>query len=522
MIDLHQRSAGVLLHISSLPGPHGIGDFGPDAYRFVDWLADAGQRIWQWLPTNPIGPGNSPYQSVSAFAGSPLMVALEPLVDAGWLAAPALPSSGFDSHRVDFNALQPWRLAELRRAEAGFTARATSAQHAEFATWCQSQADWLDDYSMFMALETAHRGAPWWQWLPALRDRDIAALNAARTEHAAEIRFWAFVQWCFDAQAVALKAYANAKGVAIMGDLPIFIAHHSADCWARPDLYFLDADCQPTVVAGCPPDAMAPTGQRWGNPLYRWDRMATEDYAWWAARLQRALHQVDVFRIDHFRGFAAYYEIPASCETAEQGEWVPGPGRALFDAIERQLGALPIVAEDLGLITPDVIALRDALDFPGMKILQFGFNGDASNEFLPHNWQRHFVAYTGTHDNDTVRGWWDSAPDHERNFATTYLSHAVGVALETISADTIHHHLIRACCESVANVVIFPLQDVLGLGSDHRMNTPGTMNEINWSWRFVWNMLGTPAAARLRSMTSASGRGAGNEVAPPVSVCASL
>ena len=499
MIDLEQRAAGVLLHVTSLPGPHGIGDFGPEAYRFVDWLQTAGQRIWQWLPTTPIGPGNSPYMSVSAFAGSPLMVALEPLIAAGWLPAPALPADGFDPLRVDFGKVIGWRQAQLRAAHAGFAAKRDATEHAAFADYRRAQAGWLDDYALFMALETAHGGQPWWQWPAPLRDRDAAALAAARAAHADEIGFWSFAQWCFDTQARALKAYANARGIAIMGDLPIFIAHHSADCWSRPDLYSLDDQCQPTIVAGCPPDAMAPTGQRWGNPLYRWDRMAAEDFAWWTARLRRALDQADVFRIDHFRGFAGYYEIPASCPTAEEGTWVPGPGKALFDAIERVLGPLPIVAEDLGFITRDVHELRDALRFPGMKILQFGFGGDASDEYLPHHWGRPFVAYTGTHDNHTARGWWDSASAHERAYAGSYLPAG--------DAD-IHWAMIRACCNSVANLAVFPLQDVLGLGAAHRMNTPGTMGDHNWSWRFGWDMIDGEATRVLALITAASGRSA--------------
>jgi 4-alpha-glucanotransferase len=497
MIDLSQRAAGVLLHITSLPGPHGIGDFGPDAYRFADWLHGAGQRIWQWLPTNPIGPGNSPYQSVSAFAGSPLMVALEPLVEYGWLDAPRLPADGFPSRQVDFSRVIDWRHAQLRSAEAGFRAKATGAEREAFAAWCVSQRSWLDDYSLFMALDRANGGRPWNAWAPPLRDRDPAALSAARTEHAAEIAFWSFVQWCFDTQSMALKHYANERDIAIMGDLPIFIAHHSADCWSRPWLYYLDGQFQPSVVAGCPPDAMAATGQRWGNPLYRWDRMAAEDYAWWGERLQRALHQADVFRIDHFRGFAGYYEIPASSPTAEIGEWVPGPGKALFESIARRLGELPIVAEDLGLITADVVELRDHFGFPGMKILQFGFGNDASDEFLPHNWGRHFVAYTGTHDNDTVRGWWNAAPPRERAFVGSYLP---------ASDHDIHWAMIRACCNSVANLTVFPLQDVLGLDGAHRMNTPGTMNGGNWSWRFAWDMLDPEAQRVLGLITAASGR----------------
>lgn len=498
MIDLNQRSAGVLLHLTSLPGPHGIGDFGPDAHRFVDWLAATGQRVWQWLPINPIGPGNSPYQSVSAFAGSPLMVALEPLVAAGWLPTPPPPEGGFDPRRVDFGKVIPWRLAQLRQAHVGFRARASAADRQACSAWCTANADWLDDYTLFMALEAAEGGRAWWHWPSALRDRDTAALAEARRVHAAEIDFWAFVQWCFDTQALALKAHANAKGIALMGDLPIFIAHHSADCWARPDLYELDADFQPTVVAGCPPDAMAPTGQRWGNPLYRWERMAAEGYAWWTARLKRALHQADVFRIDHFRGFAGYYEIPASCPTAEEGRWLPGPGKALFDAISAELGPLPIVAEDLGFITEDVHQLREGCGFPGMKILQFGFGTDAGDEYLPHNWRTRFVAYTGTHDNDTVRGWWQTASERERAYAGSYLP--------ATPAD-IHWAMIRACQNSVANLAIYPLQDVLGLSGEHRMNTPGTIGEHNWTWRFTWDLISAEASRVLGLITASSGRG---------------
>ena len=311
-MDLHKRSAGVLLHTTSLPGPHGIGDFGPAAFRFVDWLAAAGQSVWQLLPTAPIGPANSPYQSVSAFAGSPLMVALEPLVAAGWLAAPELPEGGFDAHKADYGKVVPWRIAQLRAAAAGFFAQAQAAERVAYTAWCAAQASWLDDYALFMAIETSYDGYPWWTWEAGLRRREAGALAAARTQHAGEIAFWQFVQWQFDAQLGAVKKYANDRGVSLMGDLPIFVAHHSADVWSRPDLYTLDDDSQPTVVAGCPPDAMALDGQRWGNPLYHWDRMAAEDFAWWTARVRRALEQADVFRIDHFRGFAGYYEIPAS------------------------------------------------------------------------------------------------------------------------------------------------------------------------------------------------------------------
>ncbi|MFL6700139.1 MAG: 4-alpha-glucanotransferase [Vitreoscilla sp.] len=496
-MDLQKRSAGVLLHTTSLPGPHGIGDFGPAAFRFVDWLVSAGQSVWQLLPTAPIGPGDSPYQSVSAFAGSPLMVALEPLVAKGWLAPPELPEGGFDAFKVDYAKVIPWRLQQLRTAAIGFAANAAPGERGEFEAWCARHASWLDDYALFMALETSSGYKTWWQWEGSLQRRVPSALAAARTQHAEEIAFWQFVQWQFDVQLAVVKKYANERGVSLMGDLPIFVAHHSADVWARPDLYTLDENFQPTVVAGCPPDAMAVDGQRWGNPLYHWDRMAKEDFAWWTARVRRALEQADVFRIDHFRGFAGYYEIPASCPTAREGTWRTGPGKALFEAIARALGPLPIVAEDLGFITPDVYALRDGLGYPGMRILQFGFGADAGNEFLPHNYVANTIAYTGTHDNDTARGWWDNASAHERAYAGSYLA---------TGGDDIHWAMIRACCNSVANVAVFQLQDVLGLGSAHRMNTPGTVSDRNWSWRFDWSMLGSEPGRVLGLISAASGR----------------
>ncbi len=495
-MNLNQRASGVLLHITSLPGPHGIGDFGPGAYHFVEWLCSAGQRVWQVLPMTPIGPGDSPYQSVSAFAGSPLMVALEPLVERGWLTLDDVPD--FDAQRVDFARVAPWRLQCLREAAAGFAAHATPAERAALSAWCAREANWLDDYTLFMAIEAAHAGQPWWAWPPALARREPATLHAAREAHAGEITFWQFVQWCFDTQWRAIKAYANERGVSIMGDLPIFIAHHSADCWSRPDLYFLDEEFQPTVVAGVPPDYFSATGQRWGSPLYRWDRMAAEGYRWWTDRVARALAHNDVFRIDHFRGFAGYWEVPASCPTAIDGRWVAGPGKALFDAIESRLGALPIVAEDLGVMTHDVEQLRDACGFPGMRVLHFAFGGDATHLFLPHNFVRNCVVYTGTHDNDTTLGWWHAATPRERAFAGSYLA---------AGAHDIHWAMIRAASESVANLAIFPMQDVLGLPSRDRMNVPGVMGQGNWTWRFVWrNVDGEPARV-LGLIAAASGRG---------------
>jgi 4-alpha-glucanotransferase len=494
---LSERASGVLLHITSLPGPHGVGDFGPGAYHFIDWLASAGQSLWQVLPMTPIGPGDSPYQSVSAFAGSPLMVAFEPLVERGWLADVPLPPGGFAPGRVDYARVVPWRLQLLRTAAAGFEEQGSAADLAAFDAWCAAEAGWLDDYALFMALEASHHGRPWWQWGAALAARSPVALQQARTALASEVRFWQFVQWCFDTQWADVKAYANSKGIAIMGDLPIFIAHHSADCWARSDLYQLDAQFQPLAVAGVPPDFFSATGQRWGNPLYRWDRMAAEGYAWWAQRIGRALAQADVFRIDHFRGFAGYWEIPADCPTAIDGRWQPGPGKPLFDAIAQAVGDLPIVAEDLGVITPDVEALRDDCGFPGMRVLQFAFGDDARNLYLPHQYNPNTVVYSGTHDNDTTRGWWDSASDAERHFAGTYLA---------CGAHDVHWALIRAASTSVARLAIFPMQDVLGLGGAHRMNAPGSMGTGNWSWRLDWAMVGPEPGHVLRAITRATGR----------------
>jgi 4-alpha-glucanotransferase len=495
--DFRARQAGVLLHPTSLPGPHGIGDLGPAAYHFVDWLVSSGQSIWQWLPTTPVGPGDSPYQSPSAFAGSPLMVAFEPLIDKGWMTTPRLPEGGLSDGAVDFRKVIPWRQDALRVAYAGFKSLAKPTDRAAFLAWCEREAEWLDEYALFTALHTTHHGAPWWTWEPSLGQRQPQALAAARKAHADEVEFWRFVQWCFDWQIQALKAYANARGVYFMGDLPIFVADNSADVWSRPDLYDLNDDHLPRVVAGVPPDDLGPMGQRWGNPLYRWDAMAAEGYAWWTQRVKRALALADVFRIDHFRGFAGYFEIPAASPDAKQGQWLPGPGKPLFDAIESALGKLPIVAEDLGFITEDVHALRKGCGFPGMKILQFAFGGDGSHEFLPHNYDRDAVVYTGTHDNDTARGWWDHATDAERQFAGTYLA---------CSEQDVHWAMIRACCNSIADLAVYPMQDVLGLPSAARMNTPGVLGPQNWSWRFRWEDVGSEPARVLKLLAKVSGR----------------
>jgi 4-alpha-glucanotransferase len=497
---LDRRRSGIVLHPTSLPGPHGSGDFGPSAFHFIDWLATAGQSVWQVLPLAPIGPGNSPYASVSAFAGSPLLVALEPLVERGWLAPQALETApAFSARRVDFDRVGAWRMAQLRAAAGHFFAAASVADRDDHAAYCAAQAYWLDDYALFMAVDESVRAAsgflPWPQWSAPLARREPQALAAARLRHGREIDFWRFVQWCFDSQWRAVRRHAAERDVRIVGDLPIFVAHHSADCWARPDLYLLDDAFAPRVVAGVPPDYFSDTGQRWGNPLYDWTRMHDDGYAWWIARVRRQLELADALRLDHFRGFAACWEIPAESPTAVDGHWTPVPGAELLTVLRRELGNLPLIAEDLGVITDDVVALRERFDLPGMRILQFAFGDDADNPYLPHNYVATTCAFTGTHDNDTFAGWWLGATPRERAFAAAYLGCA--------DVDA-HWAAIRAVSQSVARLALFPLQDVLGLGSEHRMNTPGA--EQCWTWRFSWDMVGPHAATGLAALSAACGR----------------
>ncbi|BDI03586.1 4-alpha-glucanotransferase [Sphaerotilus microaerophilus] len=487
------RSSGVLLHPTSLPGPHGSGDLGASAYHFVDWLAAGGQALWQMLPLGGIGAGNSPYMSSSAFAGNVLLVDLDELQRRGWLLPGEVTAlEGGDAHRVDFATVIPWRMAHLARAAQRFAGAGSAADRAEYDAFCAAHADWLDDYALYMALAEAHPGRDWCDWPAPLAFREAAALDAARRVHAVRIAFWRFGQWCFFRQWAALRAYANERGVRIVGDMPIFIAHQSAEVWARPDLFELDAAGRPTVVAGVPPDLFAETGQRWGNPLYRWSAHAGEGYRWWIERVRRTFELVDIVRIDHFRGFAGYWEIPASEPTAMHGRWVPGPASALFRAITDALGELPVIAEDLGVITPDVEALRVEFGYPGMRILQFawGESGGAEARFLPHHHVPDCVVYTGSHDNDTTLGWWAGAPEATRHHLREYLA---------TDGRTPHWDLMRAACASVADLAVHPMQDVLGLGTEHRMNFPGTPTG-NWSWRFTWDQVPGEAAARLRRM----------------------
>jgi len=491
------RASGVLLHPTSLPGPHGSGDFGTDARHFVDWLVAGGQRLWQILPLGGIGPGNSPYMSTSAFAGNVLLIDLAELQQQGWLeAADLAPAVGLDDERVNFAAMVPFRMQRLALAAERFAAAGTPQQRQAYAEFVAGQRSWLDDYALFMALCEANDWRDWCDWAPELAARQPQALAAARAEHGARVHFWQFCQWAFFRQWLALKAYANEQGVQIVGDAPIFIAHQSAEVWAHQALFELGPDGRPTVVAGVPPDFFSETGQRWGNPLYRWSEHASGGFAWWVERVRRTFELVDYVRIDHFRGFAGYWEIPADEPTAVKGRWVSGPGEALFKAIARALGPLPIIAEDLGVITPDVEALRKKFGFPGMRILQFAFAGDASDRFLPHNHEPDTVVYTGTHDNDTVAGWWAHATDHERHFARGYLA---------TDGHDMPWTMIRAAMASVADTAVHPMQDVLALPSECRMNYPG-QGRGWWAWRFQWSQVHPWHAGRLAELVRLYGR----------------
>lgn len=467
------RRSGILLHPTSLPGPHGSGDLGAAAFHFVDWLAVGRQTLWQILPLGGIGPGNSPYMSPSAFAGNELLIDLVQLHEAGWLSAGEIEApADFSDERVNFAAVPPFRMDRLRLSAQRFFAAGSTAARTEFSAFCAAEQDWLDDYALFMALDRTHGGwgTLWPDWPPALARRQPAALRAASAALATECDFWKFCQWCFRNQWSALKTYANSRGVEIIGDVPIFVAAHSADVWAHRELFDLDRKGYPRAVAGVPPDYFSATGQRWGNPLYRWPTHAEEDYRWWCARMRSTLNRCDIVRIDHFRAFEAYWEIPAKAEDAVAGRWLPGPGRAFFSAIGQALsgadGASPlrIIAEDLGIITPEVTALREAIGLPGMRILQFAFDGQADNLYLPHNFAANTVVYTGTHDNDTSVGWWSALSADERQYVCRYLG---------VSGDAIHWDLIRAASASVAAYSIIPMQDVLGLDARHRMNRPG-------------------------------------------------
>lgn len=464
------RRSGILLHPTSLPGRYGVGDLGPAAYHFVDWLHDAGQRLWQVLPLGPTGYGDSPYQSFSAFAGNPLLISPDRLEAQGLLTSADLASVPAFSHdHVDFGNVIPWKKGVLRAAFEHFK----QGDQTALERWASTNGEWLDDYALFIAIKEHLGGGPWWEWPDALRQRDKATLDEQRKQLADEIAFQKFLQYQFFQQWITLRAYARSKEVAMVGDIPIFIAHDSADAWSNSDLFYIRPDGTLEVQAGVPPDYFSETGQLWGNPLYRWDRMKAQGYSWWIDRFRAAFNLVDVLRLDHFRGFEAYWAVPGYAPTAVKGEWRPGPGADLFQTVLDALGALPIIAEDLGVITPEVEAIRDEFEYPGMRILQFAFSADTSSAFLPHNYIQNTVAYTGTHDNDTTRGWFESLDAAGRQEVLDYLD---------TTENELVRAMIRAVVASVADTAIAPMQDVVGLGNAARMNLPGRPGG-NWQWR---------------------------------------
>ncbi len=491
MISL-PRSSGILLHPTSLPGKYGIGDLGAGAYRFVDWLEAQGQSIWQALPLGPTSYGDSPYQTLSAFAGNANLISLDRLVPNGLLELGDLADTPpFPRDRVDYGWVIPYHNQKLALAYHNFAADADLTLKQEFGEFVSDNQFWLEDFALFIALKRQHRLRPWTEWERELRQRDASALAKASEECAEQMNLERFRQWLFHRQWIALKEYAHEKGIRLIGDLPIFVAHDSADVWAHQHEYLLDDSGSPTAVAGVPPDYFSPTGQRWGNPLYRWDVMNAAGYRWWIERIRALLNLVDFIRIDHFRGFEAYWEIPADEPTAIKGRWAPGPGATLFEAIKAALGELPIIAEDLGVITPGVEKLRDDFGLPGMKVLQFAWS-DPANPFLPHNHPPNSIVYTGTHDNNTTRGWWENEVDERtRSFVKDYLGHDVYDILWTLA---------RVGMRSSAKIFIMPMQDVLGLGAAARMNTPGRPAG-NWTWRITESDLNHPGKDALVHIT---------------------
>jgi 4-alpha-glucanotransferase len=501
------RSSGILLHPTSLPGRFGIGDLGKAAYQFIDFLADSGQSLWQVLPLGPVGFGNSPYQCFSAFAGNTLLISPEMLFQDGLLKREDLeniPDFSSARARINFGAAIDFKNSILQRAYENFKHADNKELVEGYWRFCQQEAGWLDNYALFSALKDAYGGRAWNSWEKELVLRDEKALAFACEKFRDEIEAKKLYQHLFFKQWRALKAYCHQRRVKVIGDMPIFVAYDSADVWIDRESFKIDADGNPIVVAGVPPDFFSKTGQRWGNPIYNWEKMIADDFSWWIARMRAALDLFDIIRIDHFRGFAACWEVPASEATAERGQWVTAPGRELFTKLKSVFAEFPVIAEDLGVITPDVVALLAEMEFPGMRVLQFAFSGDSQNDHLPHHFVRNMTVYTGTHDNDTTIGWFNSIPKprggrrapNERRFCLRYLN---------ANGREINWDLIRAAWASVANLAIIPLQDLLGLGGDARMNLPAS-EDGNWGWRFQDDALKPELGERLRLLTELYGR----------------
>ncbi|HEY2002584.1 MAG TPA: 4-alpha-glucanotransferase [Acidobacteriaceae bacterium] len=496
------RSSGLLLHISSLDSAGGIGDFGPAAFAFADFLAAAKQRLWQVLPLNPVGYGSSPYSSISAFAGNPLLISLEVLVQWGWLTDAELAGyvAATSTHpaRVDFEEVRVAKMPLLWQAAAHFVAEHTPEQWQAFEKYCSDNSAWLDDFVLFNVLRRQYASAAWSTWPQEIAHRRPEVIAKLRSDLAAQLEIDRVIQFAFGQQWQALRDYCCKRGIRFIGDVAIFVSYDSADVWTHPDLFELHEDLSPIRVSGVPPDYFSQTGQRWGNPLYRWDVLRQRNCDWWVDRIRRAHDLYDIIRLDHFRGFEAYWAIPAEEETAIHGEWVKCPGAQLFARLAEALGPIPFIAEDLGLITPEVDQLRQSFDMPGMRILQFGFNDRGAHNYLPHRYEPNTVVYTGTHDNDTTGGWWATGAN-ERERA------AVRIYTGTSGDQPIVWPLIRAAAESVADTCIFPLQDILSLGSEARMNTPAATGD-NWSWRFTRGAIRTEHAEQLAAITELTDR----------------
>lgn len=491
------RTSGILLHPTSLPGDDGIGDFGPDAYRWVNFVRDSGCSYWQVLPLGPTGYGDSPYQCFSAFAGNHYLINSTLLIDDELLSISDLKDRPhFPDSYIDYGPVINWKTKILQRAYDNFKRLKPGELTNKFDQFVNDERDWLVDYALFLSIKEVHGGVSWDNWEDKYRKRDSQALSEFQKNNQPQIESHMFKQFLFYRQWLSLKEYANDNGVSIIGDIPIFVAFDSADAWANPDLFYFDKDLKPTVVAGVPPDYFSKTGQLWGNPLYRWDIHKKYHYEWWIKRIRATLKLYDMVRLDHFRGFAGYWEVPAGNPTAEIGRWVPGPGADFFNAVKTALGDLPIIAEDLGEITPDVFELRDQFNLPGMKICQFAFGCDPSEPFLPHNYPIHCVAYTGTHDNDTVLGWFQTTTDNERDFCRRYLAR---------SGENISWDLIRAVWSSVAATVLAPLQDFLSLDSKARMNFPGHASG-NWTWRVTPDQINTWLLTKIKEVNYLYGR----------------
>ncbi|PIQ24774.1 4-alpha-glucanotransferase [bacterium (Candidatus Blackallbacteria) CG17_big_fil_post_rev_8_21_14_2_50_48_46] len=495
---MYPRASGILLHPTSLPGPFGIGDLGEIAYDFLDFMAETGQKLWQVMPLGPTGYGDSPYACLSAFAGNPLLISPQKLVEKGLLSpeSPALQNyPELSREKVEFEAVAAAKKEIFEDSFAHFRSYASISERKRFNNFCQCQQNhnWLHNYALFASLKEHYAGEPWDKWNAGLIRRDPDTVSEFEQVLAERILYHKYLQYLFYTQWNELRSYAHLNGIHIIGDMPIFLAHDSADVWAHQSLFHLDAHGKPTVVAGVPPDYFSATGQLWGNPLYHWEAMAKDNYAWWAERFRVMLNLVDIVRLDHFRGFEAYWEIPAGEETAINGKWVKGPNKAFFKAMQKALGNLPFIAEDLGVITPPVEDLRDSFGFPGMKVLQFAFDDTPENAFLPHNHIANSVVYTGTHDNQTTLSWFEDRPEKVKQFILGYQG--------SNDANFIHWQLIRLALSSVANTVLIPLQDILGLPDESaRMNTPGKA-EGNWSWRLKEEDLTSEVAHTLKHWT---------------------